>query len=129
MEHSQASPEISLDALYALFAHVNHSELYQIAREGGHVVLPSLSRETLIRVIIGAETAPPLHEHVVDEYRRAIMAFVIDHRKSLETQIKCPAKSFQPDACFGCLDQQVYSCLTSTPEQQRLIQLYKRKLP
>jgi hypothetical protein len=128
MEHSQASPNLSFEYLYELYAGCNDSELYQIARSAGHTVLPSLSRDALIRVIIGAEAPPPLHEHIVDEYRRAIMAFVIDHRKALETQIKCPARSFKPDACFGCLDQQVFSCLVSNPNQQRLIQLYKRKL-
>ena len=126
MESSQASSSPTPEQLCSLFAHCNSSELYQIAREGGHVVLPSLPNDQLIRIIVGAEPAPPLHEHVVDSYRHAIMAFIIDHRKALETQIKCPARSFKPDACFGCLDQQVYSCLVANPDQQRLIQLYKR---
>ena len=127
MEPSAPSLDLSYESLYALFAGCNHSELYQIAREQGHVVLPSLERDTLIRIILGAENPPIIYEHIVDEWRHAIMGFVIDHRKALETQIKCPASSFKPDACFGCLDQRVFSCLVANPHQQRLIQLYKRK--
>ena len=127
MQPSTPSPDLSYAYLFSLFAGCNHSELYQIARGQGHVLLPSLERDTLIRIIIGQEDPPPLHEHIVDEWRHAIMGFVIDHRKSLETQIKCPASSFKPDACFGCLDQRVFSCLVTNPHQQRLIQLYKRK--
>lgn len=127
MNPSQASSDLSYEYLYSLFEGANASELYQIAREQGHVVLPSLEKSTLIRIIIGEEQPPPIYEHVIDEWRHAIMGFIIDHRKSLETQIKCPASSFKPDACFGCLDQQVICCLVTNPENQHVIQLYKRK--
>jgi hypothetical protein len=112
---------------YALFEPCNHTELYQIARAGGHVVLPSLDRDILIRIIIGV-LEPPEVVHDLDETRLAIMRFIIDHRKKLETQISCPARSFKEDACFGCVDPQVLSCLTNNgASNQRLILLHKKR--
>jgi hypothetical protein len=112
---------------YYLFSRCNHSELYQIARRNGFVVPPSETRESLIQLIIGARLPDAHARHDIDEWRRAIMRFIIDHRRVLETQITCPAKSFQEDACFGCVDVQVISCLTSNgKENQRLIQLRKK---
>jgi hypothetical protein len=112
---------------YELFSRCNHTELYQIARNGGHVVLPDTSREALIRIIIG-DVQPTDVKHDIDETRIAIMKFIIDHRKKLETQLTCPARSFKEDACFGCVDAQVISCLTSNgAENQRLILLHKKK--
>jgi len=91
-------------------------------------VLPNLSREALIRIIIEEEAPPQLHIHDIDDTRLAIMHFLIDHRQKLETQVTCPAKSFKEDACFGCVDAQVISCFTGNgANNQRLIQLHKRK--
>ncbi len=113
---------------FELFSRCNHSELYQLARHTGHVVFPSLSRESLIRIIIEEEAPPPLRIHDIDDTRLAIMRFLIDHRQKLETQITCPAKSFKEDACFGCVDPQVISCFTGNgASNQRLIQLHKKK--
>lgn len=124
MTSSSISPENA--EFYELFSRCNHTELYQIARRNGFVVLPSLTRDELIRVII-YENEPPRTEHTIDEWRRAVMRFIIDHRKVLETQITCPAKSFQEDACFGCVDAQVISCVTSNgPENYKLIKLRRR---
>lgn len=125
MSSSEVSSELQED--YALFERLNHTELYQIAREAGFVVMPNLSREALIRIIIRDVEPPPIPEHSVDEWRRAIMLFIIDHRKRLETQLDCPAKSFHPDACFSCVDAQVVSCLTSNASNIHLIQLHRKK--
>jgi hypothetical protein len=112
---------------YELFSRCNLTELYQIARNSGHVVLPNASRESLVQVIIG-DVQPPNVPHDIDETRIAIMKFIIDHRKKLETQLTCPARSFKEDACFGCVDAQVISCLTSNgANNQRLILLHKKK--
>lgn len=112
---------------YALFERLNHSELYQLARRNGHVVFPNLSRDALITVIL-EEQPPPAIQHDIDEWRLAIMRFIIDHRRVLETQITCPAKSFKEDACFGCIDMQVVHCLTSNgTENYKLIELRKKK--
>lgn len=114
--------------LYRLFDRCNRTELYQIARNAGHSVLPNMSKDYLIRVILQDEPPPPLN-HEIDLWRRAIMRFIIEHRRVLETQITCPAKSFQEDACSGCVDAQVIHCLTSNgTENFKLIELHKKAL-
>lgn len=125
MSSYEVSPELEED--YALFDRLNHTELYQIAREAGFVVMPNLSREALIRIIIRDQPPPPLEAHEFDEWRRAIMLFIIDHRRVLETQLTCPARTFDPNACFGCVDAQVVSCLTGNAENIHLIQLHRKK--
>lgn len=127
--NSTSSYEVSPEnqELYALFERCNHTELYQIARQGGHVVMPNLSREALIRIIVHDRPPPPIAEQSFDEWRRAIMRFLIDHKHVLATQITCPAKSFQEDACFGCVDTQVVSCLADNAKAIHLIQLHRKK--
>lgn len=125
MSLSEVSPELRED--YALFERLNHTELYQLARDAGFVVMPSLSREALIHIIIHDQPPPPLEEHTVDEWRLAIMRFIIDHRRVLETQLTCPARTFQPRACFECIDTQVVSCLAANTENIHLIQLHRKK--
>jgi hypothetical protein len=111
---------------YKLFTRCSHTELYQIARRAGHNVLPTLSRDELIKVIVlDAEDSKAVHD--IDETRRAIMRFLIEHRKKLETQVTCPARTFEPDACFGCVDAQVICCLVSHgSDAQRIITLHKK---
>lgn len=55
------------------------------------------------------------------------MAFIIDHRKVLESQLTCPAKSMNPKACFSCVDAQVISCLVENKKHLRLIELHKKR--
>jgi hypothetical protein len=111
----------------ARFERVNETELYQIARRAGLVVLPSTPRHKLIAYILGEEVPPPT-DQVFDEWRLAIMQFVLQYRSMLETQLKCPAKSMDPRACFGCVDQQVVSCLVRAPDLD-LIRLHKKPIP
>lgn len=126
MTSSEVSPESA--EFYQLFEQCNHTELYQLARRAGFIVSPNLSREALIKIIIYEEQPPATDYHDIDEWRRAIMRFLIDHKRVLETQVTCPARSFLEDACFGCVDAQVLTCLTSNgPENLRLIQLRKKK--
>jgi len=108
------------------FRKCSHTELYQIARRAGHNVHPLYSREQLIKVITLEEEGSSTPNEF-DEIRLAIMRHLIEHRKRLETQITCPAKSFLPDACFGCVDAQVAHCYVNNGEDnQRLIQLHKK---
>ena len=126
MTPSEVSPENR--EFYELFDRCNQTELYQIAKRNGHAVQPDFSREALIKTIIGEGQPLALAEHAIDEWRRAIMRFLIDHKKTLETQITCPAKSFEPDACFGCVDAQVLHCVNNNgPNYRNLIALKKSK--
>jgi len=125
MSSSKVSPENR--EYYELFDRCNRSELYQIARKANLRVQPEYSKDALIRAIISEDECPEKNPSV-DEWRRAIMRFLIDHRKVLETQISCPARSFEEDACFACIDMQVMHCVTSNgTENFKLIELKKNR--
>ena len=109
-----------------VFCKCNHTELMQVARRAGHNVLPTFTREQLIQIIV-LEAEGTQEPNEVDDIRLAIMQFLIDHRLKLETQITCPAKSFEPTACFGCVDAQVVHCYTSNgANSQQLITLHRK---
>lgn len=112
---------------YELYERCNETELYQIARAAGLAVLPSASKDELIKYILGEEQPPPVSSEF-DEWRLAIMRFVIEHRKTLEVQLRCPAKSMDPRACFQCVDQQVVSCLVENKGNLNLIQLHRKPI-
>lgn len=110
---------------YDLFSALNHTELYQFACLAGHAVAPSLDREALLRIIVYEDEARG-DASPLDAWRTAIMQFVLAHRKQLETQLTCPAKTFDPRACFGCLDTQVVSCLVNNQANLPRIAAYRR---
>ena len=115
------------DSYYQLFERCNRTELYQVARANGHHVLPNFSREALITCILEEEAPLPPTYHTIDEWRRAIMRFICDHRAVLTKQLTCQAQSFELPACDGCTDTQVLSCVTSNGEANfQLIQLRKK---
>lgn len=115
-----------MNEYHELFARCSHTELFQIAKRAGHAVQPMFDRERLIRIITLEEECPQAPNEV-DDIRFAIMGFLIKYRKKLETQITCPAKSFLPDACFGCVDAQVAHCYASNgADNQRLISLHRK---
>jgi hypothetical protein len=112
---------------YELYERCNETELYQIARSAGLPVTPSATKDQLIKYILGEEF-PQLTSNEFDEWRLAIMGFVIEHRKTLEVQLRCPAKSMDPRACFQCVDQQVVSCLVENRNNLNLIQLHRKPI-
>lgn len=116
---------------FELFARCNHTELFQICRRLGLPVSPQLSKETLIKLLLGEEEPHPEWENVMDGWREALMAFVLDHWEVIRSQLECPAKSGDPRACFNCEDAQVIHCLVDNEHEEpqirkKLIQL-KRK--
>lgn len=110
-----------------LYERCNETELYQIASASGLSVAPSMSKGHLIACIVGEEL-PPKEAHEFDEWRLAIMGFVIEHRKRLEVQLRCPAKSMDPRACFQCVDHQVSSCLVENKQNLHLIRIHKKPI-
>ena len=113
---------------YDLFASLNHTEAYQLARRAGHAVTPALSREDLLRVLTDEVDPATLGQmpHELDEWRYALMGFIIEHRRRLESQLTCPAKSMDPRACFTCVDAQLVWCLNENKKHLHLIQLHRR---
>lgn len=112
----------------ALFEACNDTELYQLARRAGLTVLPNLPREQLVKCLLGEESPPPVR-HEIDEWRMALMGFVLDYWRVIESQLTCPAKSGDPRACFGCVDAQVVSCVTRSGAHLPLIQVHKKPIP
>lgn len=124
MSYSTSSPENN--EYRRIFDRCNRTELYQIAQATGLNMPANSTKEDLIAAIIYDKEHPSTPPDI-DEWRRAIMRFLIDHRRVLETQLTCPAKSFAEDACFECIDQQVVHCLTSNGNENfQLIQLRKK---
>ena len=112
---------------YELFDRCNESELYQIARASGLRVLPKATKPELIKYILCEEVPEPVSPDI-DEWRLAIMRFVVEHRRQLEVQLRCPAKSMDPRACFQCVDQQVISCLVENAGNVELIRIHKKPI-
>lgn len=118
-----------------LLTSLNHSELYQLAYKAGYSPHPDLSREGLVELLIeGPKELQP--SHPIDELRSALITFIEMYWKTLQPQLKCPAKNLKnpdpskvdPKPCFGCSDMQVVTCfsLQNTPNQERIIQLRRR---
>jgi len=120
MEYSSASE---------LFAHCNHTELYQICRRLGLQIPPATPREELIAYLTGDKEVPEGAHNEIDFWRLAIMSFLLDHWQVVRSQLECPAKSGDERACFNCQDAQVISCIVQNPSEENLLQehLYKIK--
>lgn len=113
---------------------LNHTELYQTCRRAGINVLPNATREQLISYLMGEEEPSPIDEasHPIDAWRHGIIGFLLDHWKTLEPQIKCPAKNLRhptnpdPRPCFGCVGTQVIACVAQNDGKvEHLIQLHR----
>jgi hypothetical protein len=108
-----------------LFADFNHTELYQMARRAGIFVMPSATKEDLIKYLTG-EAEPPTAAHEIDQWRHGIMGFLLEHWRAMETQLTCPARTKDPRACFNCLDTQVVTCLVQNEKDIHLIRRHKK---
>lgn len=93
---------------------LNTSELLLLAQEHEPNSHRGLSREVLLRIALGEETAlPPRH---VDKVRLQIMRFVDTNFKRVEPLVQaCPAKTRDLRACFQCTDVQVVECALMNP--------------
>jgi len=99
----------------------NHTELYQACRGAGLNVHPRAGREELAAYITGEREPAPEAPHPIDDWRDAIMKFVLDYWKKVHVQLKCPAGTGDPKACYGCTDAQVMSCLVESQKVEGLI--------
>lgn len=104
----------------------NHTELYQLCVRAGIDTNPGRSKEELVAVIEG--TLPAMGTNPIDEWRYGIMSFLLEHWRRASSQLSCPAKSGEPDACHQCVDAQVIHCLTTNPriESGALVHIRRR---
>lgn len=108
-----------------LFAAFNSSELYQAARKAGIPVLPDMTNQQMILLLLGEVEAEGV-THELDRWRHGIMGFLIEHWRMVSTQLVCPAKSKDPRSCFQCVDAQVVACLVQNETDIALIRLHKK---
>ena len=109
-----------------LFAPINHTEAYQMARSAGIVALPDTSKELLVAYLLGEQEPDTETHHELDRWRHGIMGFILEHWRVMETQLTCPAKSKDPRSCFQCVDAQVVSCLVQNESNIHLVRLHKK---
>lgn len=78
-------------------------------------------------LLLEGQIEPAPIENPFDEWRDAIMRFLLDHWPVVASQLTCPAKSGDPKACYQCVDAQVLSCVVQQSEpDQRLIELRRK---
>lgn len=93
----------------------NHSELLQLCWQAGYRPHPSRTREQLAEILEGRYEEVE-EENPLDDFRFGIMSFLLEHWKRASSQLFCPAKSGDPNACRQCVDAQVIHCLTTNPK-------------
>lgn len=106
------------------FDRCNRTELYQICKLAGLNPPPGSARDTLIQYLTGI-LEPSLDVNDVDLWRRGLKGFVQDHWHILQPQLTCPIRQ-DINACTGCLDVQVVSCVVEQNESEHLIQLHRK---
>ena len=112
---------------YELLSACNYTELFQVCQRLGLPVSPDLPKDTIIKIILGEEPPPESWSSVMDSWRDAIMAFLLDHWDVVRSQLECPAKSGNPKSCYECIDTRVISCLVDNAPNETLIQLKRKK--
>jgi hypothetical protein len=111
----------------------NYTELHQMCIRAGLAVLPTTPRDMLIAYLEGTEEPEDIDENdnVLNSWRNAFIAFLLDQWKKMATQITCPAKALKdpinpnPRPCFGCTDVQVITCLVQNHSAEDLIAPYR----
>ena len=95
----------------AQFRACNRTELFQLCVGAGLSPDPSEPREALIGILCGD---PATTREPIDQWRRGLAGFVLDHWDKLEPQITC----------------QVITCVTQNKQNEQLIRLHAgRKTP
>lgn len=107
------------------WARVNDTELYQLCLSANLSVVPSMPRPKLIALLEGLEEEVPMY-NTINDWRDAIMLFVNEYWSKLQSQVTCPAKSQDPRACYGCIDQQVLACVVKNESAVHLIQIRRK---
>lgn len=131
MDHLRPSSAASVDDTDA-FADLNRTELYQLCRRAGLKVNPAWDRPQLVAAIQDSVPNDCAVEHPIDELREALIELISQYWRTLQPQLKCPAKYLKhfdpekrdPRPCFGCSDVQVMTCV-STQDPANLQRIYQ----
>lgn len=103
----------------------NRTELQNMCRRAGTPFDPAWTKDTLAKALLGMVQAS--RENPIDSMRDGIMRYLIDHRRSLSAQITCPARSFDPKACYGCPDARPIHCfITQHPATQTQMEMRRK---
>lgn len=105
----------------------NQTELYQACIEAGIKALPTEPRERLISYLEGEAFPDPQTVHEWDRWRHGLMGFILEWWVKIEPQLKCPARSKDPRACFQCLDAQVSYCVVTNKRLEKYIRIHLPK--
>ena len=105
-----------------LFEQCNRTELRQLLGQMGLKVDGNLTMEDLLAIARGEKEEVP---SALDKWRFMIMSFLLDHWAQTHLQLTCPAKSGNPDSCFGCTDAQVAYCIVENQGYLPLIRRYE----
>jgi hypothetical protein len=82
------------------------------------------SKPYLIAYFLG-QVDVPTERREVDTWREGLKGFVTERWQVLQPQLTCPIRK-DLDACKGCLDAQVVSCVVEQRDYEPLIQLHRK---
>src|SRR5262245_16995654 len=98
----------------------NRTELYQLCKRAGLNPRPGATHEELCELLRG-DRAPSTETNEIDLWRPGLKGFVQQRCAVLQPQLTCPIRQ-NIDACKGCLDTQVVTCVVEQRTQEPLIQ-------
>lgn len=130
------------------WSRANETELLQVCRQRGISVSPGTPKETLIKLIVGEVEPEEVEPNPIDEWRDALMEFLLDYWSVVRGQTGCPAKDLEQwtertpgellirrkpglppgrIACRTCTDTQVMCCIVQNAANEKLVQIRRRK--
>ena len=130
------------------WSRANETELLQACRQVGISVAPGTPRETLAKLLTGELEPQDAQLNPIDQWRDALMNFLLDYWMMARGQIDCPAKDLEgwtervegqllirrkaglpPGrlACRTCTDAQVICCVVQNEVNEKQIELRRKR--
>lgn len=130
------------------WSRANETELLQTCRAAGISVAPGTPKELLIRLLTGEVDPEDTQPNPIDEWRDALMEFLLDYWMAARGQTDCPAKELEvwterppgqvlihrkpglpPGriACRTCTDAQVMCCIVQNAPNANLIEIRRNR--
>ncbi len=103
----------------------NRTELYQLCKRAGLHPPTGATHTELAQYLLG-EREVPQETNEIDLWRRGLKGFVEEKWAILQPQLTCPIRR-DINACHGCLDAQVITCVVEQRTQETLIQLHRNR--